>query len=492
MTFDRHEQQRIWVTEAEQQTFNEALVTGQALLIRGLPGSGKTTMGLELASRHHQISRIYYATFQDTLEVDGLWKTAHRHCQVPSLFVLDDCHLNLQAAQIFRERLSPELRNGQAKILFLGRDVELSGEETEEYELIEELREDGLVIDFKQDVNRTKEFIEFLRSDFVGLSPTRLERLHYSTGGDFLLLDEVLQDEEITPPDIDRFTPSQIYKRLYERLSRHYIKSKSSLQIVRRLASLAQFDLLPLSRVFADSWNRDRIAQEFSGLIGEVMGPPRYRFLHSSLSELVFNALLEREMPKDLSEAERQAKALGETQQELISYFQRLLEEVNHRNYSVASLIQDLKLVIFCQLKLRSSVAMAELKTSFVQHETIIKICSAYLDQINFSLLRGCQTILADSGQSDRREYVELTFQKLQKCLNLKSQQQPASTDIYTGVKLLQQFEHEKLRQLQVEFGPRGFLEFIRKFGTIFELWLFRPRHGKEALRARSGERKKR
>lgn len=192
---DRHERGAIHIADQEEERFLDLVSGSGALAIRGMPGSGKTLCGLELGSRtRFPMRRLYYATLNDSSDPERLWQSVRRRSGLPALFVLDDCHERLECAGMILERLRPELESGTVKLLLVLRDLPRSASEgpDDTPEWLAELEQDKAVIDMKTDLNRTRAVTEHLRPDLVGLSTQRLDRLHHCTGGDLLLLEELL------------------------------------------------------------------------------------------------------------------------------------------------------------------------------------------------------------------------------------------------------------------------------------------------------------
>jgi hypothetical protein len=102
-------EERIQVSAQDEERFLDTLSASPVLAIRGLPGSGKSMTGLELACRlASPLRRIYYAALKDTPDRQRLWQSVGRRRSLPCVFLLDDCHLILELAGLFLRRLGLE------------------------------------------------------------------------------------------------------------------------------------------------------------------------------------------------------------------------------------------------------------------------------------------------------------------------------------------------------------------------------------------------
>jgi hypothetical protein len=152
---------------------------------------------------------------------------------------------------------------------------------------LDQLEQDGLVLDMRTDPKRTRGIVNHLRPEWTGLSPTRFKRLQDLIGGDLLLLDEVLAAAQ-TPSALDTMRPDDLYGPLRSR----YFRGNRLLPAIKKLTCLAQFDLAPRASFIDGDWGKEEKSLA-APLTSQVFAPPRYEFVHSALAELVLRALLE-------------------------------------------------------------------------------------------------------------------------------------------------------------------------------------------------------
>lgn len=283
----QHDADKLYIADHEAELFAEILSQHGVLVIRGLPGSGKTSLTLALASRQRH---LYYASLRDANDVEKLWQSALQRLKLPSVFFLDDCHVNLTLAGALLERLAPEWRKGQLHLVLGLRDhpTDPNAELDDTPDWLRELQDNQQVLNLKPDRQRTRAVAEHLRQDLIGLSAARLDALHHGSSGDLLLLDELLSNIRAAS-ELDTLQLAGVLPKLHQR----YFGARTRLPTVQRLAALAQFDLTPQADYFTGHW-QDQEKPRLAGLITELFSPPRYQFLHASLAELVLHALIQR------------------------------------------------------------------------------------------------------------------------------------------------------------------------------------------------------
>ncbi len=461
---DRHKSGAIHISDQDEER-SELLSGSDALAIRGLPGSGKTFWALELGCRMRSpLRRLYYATLNGSSDPERLWQSVRRRCSLPALFVLDDCHQDLEGAGMVRERLRPELENGTVKLLLVLRDLprSASGGLDDTPEWLVQLEQDRAVI-VKTDLKRTRAVTEHLRPDLVGLSTQRLERLHHFTGGDLLLLDELLS-AVTSPLDLDALRPD----KLYDNIRNRYFGRNRRLPTIRRLACLAQFELTPLESFLDGGWPPDE-KHLAAPLMTELFAPPRYPFLHPSLAELVLRALLTLEVSVERLE-EKVADATGS---ELAAYFRYVLASQSKGTARDTDPMASLETVLRIRLKLVEGAAEARIKAHFLGDAKILTYIEAHLDRCTFTFLHICLTILAIAAHPAKGRYVEL----IEKRFRILFQREREGSDtlglatVGTGFFALARNAPATLETVQTEHGAGRFLRLITANGTLFELF---------------------
>ena len=402
-----HHDQSIYLEDDLKQWFAERADTEKILMLRGLPGSGKTTTALELTVFQAclRLRHIYYCSLKDGLDVAAMVASIRQRNHIPSCFILDDCHLDLTTVQRVLERLHPELNSPESHIRFilLARYTPVDDDQTGiEHPLVEELNERDCCHTFSPSKGYLKKVIEYRREDLRGLAKERLDRLFSLTGGDLLLLDEVLKTLD-NPADIDTFNHEKLFNIVFDQ----YFGSRlPAFPAVQALCCLAQFDIEPLRAFFDDQMSPDenRIIDELSSIIP---APDRYRMLHSSLAELLFHALCTRRFGPDPE------TIMGEIVATVRQYLRWLLEDETGAAYRQRQRSVVINNLIYSELSLVSGSMQNQIKIALFSDPCFTGCISSRLNEYTFWDLRRCAFILAMTGHACLDKYVRFIAAKL-------------------------------------------------------------------------------
>ncbi len=453
----QHDADKLYIADHEAELFAEILSQHGVLVIRGLPGSGKTSLTLALASRQRH---LYYASLRDANDVDKLWQSALQRLKLPSVFFLDDCHVNLTLAGALLERLAPEWRKGQLHLVLGLRDhpTDPNAGLDDTPDWLRELQDNQQVLNLKLDRQRTRAVAEYLRQDLIGLSAARLDALHHGSSGDLLLLDELLSNIR-APSELDTLQLAGVLPKLHQR----YFGARTRLPTVQRLAALAQFDLTPQADYFTGHW-QDQEKPRLAGLITELFSPPRYQFLHASLAELVLHALIQLEAP----EATRTHQVRQHTVDSVLRYLDYLRAQ-----QSGADAVATLHLVLRTRLKLCSPDEDASLKAQLLAAPTVIALVREQLAMVPFGMFLVSMVVLERALHTAQSDYVELLCARLHLLFN------PVSDDakhlgmitIGSGLAALRRFAPAHWEALAQQLPPAAFMQWILDQGGIMELF---------------------
>ncbi|HEU4432974.1 MAG TPA: hypothetical protein VFR51_06225, partial [Pyrinomonadaceae bacterium] len=458
---DRHNRQAIYIAEPHEKLFLTALEQSSAVAIRGLPGMGKSFLALELSCRLRQpLRRIYYATLKDATSPERLWQSARRRLSLPSVFVLDDCHLDLRAVDTLLERLDPEIQSGKLKIILNIRDQVGGGadqlDDTPAW--LAQLKKEDAIIDLRVDIERTLGVILQLRTDFTGLSRSRLKKLHKACGGDLLLLDQILRNLN-TPENIDTLNVDGLLASVRD----NYFGSNRPLPTLAKLAALAQFDLVPRADFFEGQWEPGEEAAA-DPLMTRLFGPQRYQFLHSSLATLVLRALAQ----LNTSEQALDEEVAAITTDTLSDYFLHLGETPAGSGEFALALHQ----LLGTQPHLSSdTTAAGRVRAAVIGNKQIQAVIERNLEDQSFDNLGLCIRALTDTDHPAKPDYLELIRQRFRilfERANNNADQIGMST-FGSGLLALEKFAPEMQSTILEEHGPEAFLSIIRAAGTLFE-----------------------
>jgi hypothetical protein len=465
---DLRKRQCIAVSSEIDDKFHEAASRSRITLVRGVPGSGKTITTLDLVTRladkftglRH---RVYYGQLSDNPNLENLVRAMQFRRSLPSIFVLDDCHVDFEVASKVVERLAPELASTEPKIaiFLLARHVpKIEDDSGDAPDFVEKLSSFGAVINLTTDKNRIREVLELVRPDLRGLSKDRVETIHSLTGGDLFLLGELLDLVE-EPKDVDKLDLRSVLK--HTRLA-YFSRNTVYYPNILRIAAAFQFGVAPDVRCLPGPSGDDEkeVAQS---LLGKQGSPPRHHFLHSSLSELLFRALLDAEGIVDQEHVER--RVVGE----LLQYFQKLDQLVKSGETAEQNLRTDAEQIVRGCLNLTHVDAQLRLKANFLNG--IIGIFERHLESVTPRFLFSCLWVLRNSGASDTTEWSVLAARRLEQIL-LNSTEKSISSSLVRIASVMGELQisnPELLRAIQKKAGAERFLQIIRSSGTLVEFF---------------------
>jgi len=315
--------------------FTEKIERHGSLLIRGLPGTGKTLTGLALAEtlRYQQKPyAIFYINLRYDIEENDLIEGVKRRLTQPVLFFFDDCQGQFELADNLLRRLQRIFSQSPVKglMLFAARatPTPTGAPRGDDSDFETELAENEAVLEFSPTLQFFRHVVTLIKPHFTGLSKERLARVFEFTGRDLFLLDQLMDLIE-TPADIDRLMPEMLFE---ETIRRYFGSSTVYRPNFLRLAALAQFDLAPPAALFESNLRKEdtRAADE---LVVLASRPPCYYFLHSSAAELICRALI--------WNAGQEADIVTRVSEHLLAYF--LDEQLNdlQRKTAILNIIHN-------------------------------------------------------------------------------------------------------------------------------------------------------
>ena len=459
---DRHNRDAVYVAERQEKLFLAALDQNSTVSLRGLPGMGKSFLALELSCRLREpMRRIYYSTFKDATSVERLWQSARRRLGLPSLFVLDDCHLAPQALDNLLERLDPELRSGKLKLVLSIRDQ--VGGLTDQFDdtpaWLVRLKEEEAIINLRVDSARTLAVTCRLRPDFIGLSSFRLQQLQDACGGDLFLLEEILRDLN-APQDIDNVKVDGVLSSVRT----YYFGGNQKLPTVTKLAALAQFDLVPRAEFFDGQWrpNEEALADP---LMTRLFAPPRYQFLHSSLAKLVLRALAQ----LDTADESLNDTVAAITARAVREYLMHLSETTDGNGEFALAVHQFLR----TQTQLSTDIGEVRMRSEVLADKTIQLAFERNFAKQSFNNLGLSVEWLAAGEHPAKEHYIEL----IQKRFRILFEQEDSVANIIgegtvgESLAALRKLAPDTQEAVLKQYGAHAFLRLILRKGTLIDLF---------------------
>ncbi len=282
---------RIVLDPSAVERLDEILGEQAVAILSGASGSGKTITSLALAKGFDDGTwRVFYVNLRQQVSEQQLVNGVRQRSISPTVFILDDAHLNLELVQRTLDRLADILGDRWVRIVVV---MQAAGIGREAY--------DGPIQDFIEECITSEAIIELeatdavyaamvarSRPDLPSLSDERLRRLVAFSGRSLAMLDEVLPLFAAVD-DLDTVDLEQIFPLV---LRRYFKREKGgvSAPALKRLACLGQFDLVvpveELPDAFEPRW------QEVVNRLTLTFGRPETRaFSHASVAELLFRTL---------------------------------------------------------------------------------------------------------------------------------------------------------------------------------------------------------
>jgi len=449
---------RIYLAPQLAEDFVRKLENNGSLLIRGLPGTGKTTTGLALAESFHQGKhRIFYVNLRYDISEDALVTGIKRRLTRPTIFLLDDCHgkFDEMLDNMQNRVLSFAEMRGRGLLVFTARTTPTpEGMPRGDYSNFEEsLNQNEAILELQPTPDVFRQIITLVKPHFAGLSEERLHKVFEFTGQDLFLLDQLLETIS-SPDDIDQLEPETLFE---ETLVRYFGAPTVDHPGFMNLAALAQFDLMPPVSSFRDFDLEKENEKAVKELLVTADRPARYFFLHSSAAELVFRSLAWNDGINDYPE--------------LAADY--LIEFFKSRRKSDKKLAVDLSNAIWNRLKLTSDENEENrLRGRFLADDGIYALIEDTFEQLPLNLLAVCLIILRSTDAATYERYLDLAQRKIADGTVLEMAITRPLWEIGFFLQLVKRYYPPLLSSLQSQLVDRGLRSLIKltKFQNILLL----------------------
>ena len=272
------------------ESFAEIIAEHKLVLMLGLSGSGKTISTLDLAtSVDGGTWRVFFVSLRHETSEDHLVAGIERRSARPTIFVLDDAHLDFDLVERVVDRLQPMLRDRRVRLAVTAQPP---SDETAEMPpslstFVERCEIEGQVLRLAPSLEQYAAIVDRASPALRRLSRPRLERLYQETARDLVLLEAVTESVS-NPAELDAFEQETLFRAV---LRRYFKTPRPHAPCLKRVAALAQFDLaVPLADLPSEiEPTFPRAVQRLTAISGSR--PPSLTFVHTSAAELVFRAL---------------------------------------------------------------------------------------------------------------------------------------------------------------------------------------------------------
>ena len=363
------------------------------------------------------------------------------------------------------ERLQPELYDPKRRlaILLIARHTPTPGETEadEDSALVASLKEHDAIITVATGRKPMQQVLQYLRPDLGQLSNTRFERIYRMSGGDLFLLNQVL-DMIQSPMDVDGLDLKAIFGRVRQT---YFGGAAVHLPGIMQIVVLVQFGLAPQIR-FCPGVHNEYERQIIKPLVTRAGRPSRYYFLHSSLAELLFHALVDADGDSDESCIE------GHVFEALMQYFQALSRAPAYSRVSAKPSLDDLQVLMRSRLKLISKEAEFRLRAGFLAKPEVIGLIAASLNSLTDGFLSLCLMLIRVGKPAAKQPFIDMLTQKILSWFPEGRVLSSTRIDtLHLTLRELRRTDEKLLAALQEKIGAGRFLALIEANGTLLELF---------------------
>ena len=242
---------KLFINPNLKEWFSTAISASSVILLQGVPGTGKTTTTLSLlATLKNRPERIYYTVVSNFEKISQLLDSVKKRAQLPSVFILDDCHsapdLAVKLIQRLRGSLLSPNHTVPIKFVLLMRGTPEKEEGTysdsikRHLDLTEESAENIPLRDSRQ-------LLQVLKKRLPHINPitkSHAEHVFNLTGGNLKLLNLAVDGID-SAAGLLRLDGNSVKQNVY----RLYISkiNDEDRQRMKNLCALAMFDITPLT-----------------------------------------------------------------------------------------------------------------------------------------------------------------------------------------------------------------------------------------------------
>ncbi|UCH98677.1 MAG: hypothetical protein JSV88_13805, partial [Candidatus Aminicenantes bacterium] len=296
-----NKREKFYIPDEWKIKFFEKIKKTNTVLIKGFPGTGKTCISLELASRfffdNTKIGKhpyVYYLNFKDYFTPEELIRGIKKRQSLPTVFIFDDCQVELgrvnDRVKTLNHRIRQIIKDRDIYCIYLYRTTLTEEEKTDEDPDFIDFFGKENIVEFKTGNQLFKKILEKVKPWLK--KEIDIDKLYQLAGGDLYILDFILSSIN-NAADFDRFNSNR--NELYEKVIDKYFKTRvgrGKFDGVLKISSLAQFDI-GIHPVYYRNICKEITEKKIKKTLDELKveaGPPsqsKCYFLHTSLAELI-------------------------------------------------------------------------------------------------------------------------------------------------------------------------------------------------------------
>ena len=370
--FALNKKEHIYIPEEQKEMLLEKLTSKSKILIKGLPGSGKTILALDLARKFSYEGLEYFTYYVDLKSVQSAEKIVEgikKRLSLPTVFILDNCQEDLDLVNSLNLRIDSLIKEKRAFVIYLARTIPVEeGIKTgEDKRFISFFGKSVITLKTNTDVFRN--IIKKINPGLDIVSNDRADRIYSLAGGDLYILEHILQSINAAS-DIDNIEIDDIYDKVFEN---YFYRDTGDFDSILKIASLAQFDLSIATSYYNEAEKNGSVYEKklLKDFTIEAGSPVKRYFLHSSLAELLCGSLIH-------ANGKNPVKV---TVNRLVEYLSYMVNDEDDTEKRKREIEKNLSKILYNVLKL-SQETSDEIKKRFLSNENAYKFISRNSDCI--------------------------------------------------------------------------------------------------------------
>ncbi|EKD55706.1 MAG: hypothetical protein ACD_59C00063G0002 [uncultured bacterium] len=282
----------IYHTPEEEKSVSDIVDTtikNRVYLITGTPASGKSIMALTISKEFEKKEyMVYYHSFKYE-NVGHLWEDVKNCLYKKILFIVDDCHLNIEETSMLIYRFNSVINETNACILLVSRKIDKDSHKLGDISTIDQIEQYEIDLNSNDFHRKTVGIIGNYKNFYL----TKILNKKFETGSiekvsinccrNFFILFEYLKNWQTSELPLCDINLNLIYKETYNKYFNRMTSAEFDCLLKYSSLYLYEIEFEPLP-------DRDKETQKLLELGLIEINNGKYTFLHSDLANLFINS----------------------------------------------------------------------------------------------------------------------------------------------------------------------------------------------------------
>jgi len=266
-----------------------ATIENRVHMITGSPANGKSIMALTISKEFEKKEyMVYYHSFK--FENSGhLWEDIKNCLYKKILFIVDDCHLNIEETSMLIYRFNSVINETNACILLVSRKIDKESYKLGNIDIINQINQYQIDLNANDFHKKTVGIIENYKKYYLNnnsnikIETGSIEKVSINCHRSFFTLFEYLKKWQFSELPLSEIDTNVIYRETYNK----YFNSLTSTEFdcLLKYSSLYLFEI-----EFEPLPERVKETQKLLELALIEINNNRYTFLHSDLANLLIDS----------------------------------------------------------------------------------------------------------------------------------------------------------------------------------------------------------